>query len=162
MSYRIQLTVIAFLVMLIGATAQPSPARAGRWFYDITPPLGGQTFDVGPYNSEYGCKDWCGSAFFLHPAACHTHPSDYNCRNIGNGYAYPKGFPYPVPHDQEIPSNCCFRSNQPGMPQGYYFFLYTSAGGSAERCTHHVIKKARSIPNAELGNGCFFVGDTRE
>lgn len=156
--------VILALLALVWATMRPSPCRAG-WFYSITPPMGGQTFDVGPYNSEFGCKDWLGSALFLHPEECHEHPNDFNCRIIGNGFAYPVGFAFPVPAGAQIPSGTCFESSEPGMRQGRYFFLYTKSGGSAERWTRKNRKLARGMVAAgvaEIGTGKFFVGDTRE
>jgi hypothetical protein len=141
-------------------------AGTNDWFYRITPPNGAAAFDVGPYNSEYGCKDWLGSALYLHPDACHDHPSDHNCRIIGNGFAYPAGFPYPVPPDKQIPSGTCFESDQPGMREGYYFFSYSDRGPFAVAVGPFGSQKCDSElagwKQGRAGSGCFFVGDTRE
>jgi len=136
------------------------------WFYRITPPNGAAAFDVGPYNSEYGCKDWLGSALYLHGPHCHDHPTNRNCVPIGNGFAYPAGFPYPVPPDKQIPSGTCFESNAAGMRQGYYFFSYSDRSRSAAAIGPFAQEKCDRVLTAwkqgRAGTGCFYVGDTRE
>ena len=166
-----------FLAVLILLTIVTTPTQAGTndWFYRITPPNDGVAFDVGPYNSEYGCKDWLGSAIFLHGPHCYDHPTDQNCVPIGNGFAYPEGWPYPMPPSEQIPGGACFESNAPGMRPGYYFFLYSdgllfyndghlpfgaAVGPFGSRTCDRVL--AATQTQAVTGTGCFFVGDTRE
>ncbi len=151
-------------VLTLANSAHARKPGVDGWFFSITPPNGGQTFDVGPYNSLYGCRDWLGSALYLHPTTCHNHPNDYNCRIIGNGYAYPQGFPYPVPADEQIPSGDCFESNQPGLGQGNYYFFYSNIGGSVVggARSNRKCNKSRRNTLGETGSGCFFVGDTGE
>ncbi len=168
--------ILKFLSVSILLLVLTSPTQAGTddWFYRITPPNDGASFDVGPYNSEYGCKDWLGSAIFLHGPHCYDHPTDQNCVPIGNGFAYPAGFPYPVPPSEEIPGGACFESNAPGLRPGYYFFLYSE--GLLYSDSHPLFGAAlgpfgyracdRALASAQTqgvtGTGCFFVGDTRE
>src|ERR1700722_10021015 len=111
-SHRMRFVTVALLLTLLGATAQPS--QAGGWYFSITPPHG-QTFDVGPYASHWDCNDMCGSALYSHPFACHFTGLPHDCRIIGNGFAYPKGFPFPVAAGEEIPSNGCFWLNEPPL-----------------------------------------------
>jgi hypothetical protein len=154
--------------LLLTLITTPTHAGANDWFYRITPPNGGASFDVGPYNSEYGCKDWLGSAIFLHGPLCHDHPIDQNCVPIGNGFAYPTGFPYPVPSSEQIPSGACFESTAPGLHQGYYFFWYSDGhpligaaiGPFDYRACDRILAEAQT--KAVTGTGCFYVGDTRE
>jgi hypothetical protein len=159
---------VRFLAASIAMLFLTASTYAGTddWFYRITPPNGAAAFDVGPYNSEYGCKDWLGSALFLHPSSCHDHPSDHNCRVIGNGFAYPAGFPYPVPLEKQIPSGTCFESQAPGFPQGYYFFSYSDRPASAAAIGPFSLQKCNSVhagwTRGRAGSGCFFIGDTRE
>jgi hypothetical protein len=164
MSYRIRLVIVALLLALIGATAQP--LQAGGWYFSITPPHG-QTYDVGPYKTHWDCNDMCGSALYSHPFACHLTGLQKDCGIVGNGFAYPKGFVFPVPLDQEIPSNGCFHSNEPGQPRGKYFFFYTNTGGSIEKCANfnEFNDLAKQTPGDEVattrrncGGPCFTVG----
>src|SRR5713226_4240696 len=111
-----KIITLIFVMMLVTV-----PAHAGRWFFSMTPPHG-QTFNVGPYPSHADCNNMLGSAHFRHPFACHIDPSDFNCRIIGNGFAYPKSYPFPVPKDMVIPGGDCFESNEPGVPFGSGFF----------------------------------------
>ena len=144
------------------------PAYAGTndWFYRITPPNGAAAFDVGPYNSEFGCKDWLGSALFLHGPYCHDHPTDRNCVPIGNGFAYPAGFPYPVPREKQIPSGTCFESDAKGFRQGYYFFWYSDRSPFAAAVGPFDEPNCNSVlagwTQGRAGTGCFFIGNTRE
>jgi hypothetical protein len=141
-------------------------AGTNDWFYRITPPNGAAAFDVGPYNSEYGCKDWLGSALFLHGPHCHDDPNARNCAPIGNGFAYPAGFPYPMPRDQQIPSGSCFESSARGFPQGYYFFWYSNRSPFAAAIGPFGPQKCDSVlagwTQGRPGSGCFFIGNTRE
>jgi hypothetical protein len=163
-SYRMRFVNLALLLTLMGATAQPS--QAGGWYFSITPPHG-QTFDVGPYASHWDCNDMCGSALYSHPFACHFTGLPHDCRIIGNGFAYPKGFPFPVPAGEEIPSNGCFWSNEPPLRSGNYFFFYTNTTGSIEECSkfRKFNALAKDTPGDEIavtkrvcGGPCFTVG----
>ena len=162
---RGQLIVIAALLVMISATTHPLPAQGG-WFYTVTPPSAGPAFVVGSFNSEFGCKDWLGSAMYLHPQACHSHPTNYNCRIIGNGYAYPTHWPFPT---DNITSGTCFNNNNRTSTNRYWFFWYDANGGtkvggmsSGGRCEALRQKYLRSNRPGEAGSGCFFVGNTGE
>src|SRR5260370_9424692 len=101
---------------LIAVLTTTTHAGTNDWFYRITPPNDGASFDVGPYNSEYGCKDWLGSEIFLHGPHSYVHPTDQNCVPIGNGFSYPAGFPDPIPPSEENPGGACYEPNAPGLP----------------------------------------------
>ncbi len=154
------------LLLLLGA----SVADAG-YFFSITPPNGGPSFPVGPYKSYGAAADTLGSALYSHPFACHLHWSPYNCRTIGNGFAYPEDFPYPVPPDQQIPINAVYEDNSQlnNLKIGWYFFFYTATGGSVEKCSSlkEFQELAREVPGDEIpdyrdmrcpGAPCFSVG----
>jgi hypothetical protein len=154
------------LLLLIGA----SVAHAG-WFFTITPPNGGPSFLVGPYKNYSQAADTLGSALFSHPFACHLHWSVHNCRITGNGFAYPKDFPYPVPPDLVIPGATLVEDNTRSydLPKGWYFLFYTATGGSVEKCSSlkRFRKLAREVPGDEIpryvnmrcpGAPCFSVG----
>jgi len=166
MGYRIRLLVIVALLAMIAFTARPFPpavafAQPG-WFFSITPPSGPE-FLVGPYSDHWDCNDMLGSALYSHPFACHTDPSNFNCRITGNGFAYPKDFPYPVPANEIIPSLGCFKSKttRTYVKPGWYFLFYTPAGGSLERCGEYRAFKllAKTVPGDDIGfyknRGCF-------
>ena len=154
---------VSILVLLLPVSTS---AGANDWFYRITPPGGAAAFDVGPYNSEYGCKDWLGSALFLHGPHCHDDPTDKHCVPIGNGFAYPAGFPYPVPPEKQIPSGTCFESDAPGMRQGYYFFSYSDrppAGTAIGPFDEQTCNSVLAVwTQGRPGTGCFYVGNTYE
>ena len=161
-----QVPTIAVLLLLVSA----SIAHAG-WFFMITPPNGGPSFPVGPYKDDAACADTLGSAIYSHPYACHLHPSAKNCRITGDGFAYPKGFPYPVSADEQIPGGACFEeeSESYNLPRGWYFLFYTATDGSIEKCSklNEFKKLARVVPGDEIpdysdmrcpGAPCFSVG----
>jgi hypothetical protein len=144
------------------------------WYFSVKPPNGGPALKVGPY-SQLACGDMLGSALYAHPFACHfTGPNPpENCRNIGNGFAYPKGWPYPVPvgSDQQLPSSACFEAPLDGNPDyyGWYFFFYTRTGGSVQECNELPKYRALTltVPGDEIpkysnaqcpGAPCFSVG----
>ena len=162
MQKRIVCTVI-FLALI-----KTTIAHAG-WFYMITPPNGGPSFPVGPYKNLSNCRDMLGSALFAHPFACHLGKPQ--CQNIGNGFAYPKDFAYPVSADDQIPSNDCFQDNTGSLGQrrGWYFLFYTATGGSIEKCSSYkyFADLATKVPGDEVANysdmrcpgaPCFSVG----
>jgi hypothetical protein len=154
------------LLLLLGASA----ADAG-WYFTINPPNGGLPFLVGPYNNYSDAADTLGSALFASPWACHLQWSKYNCRIIGNGFAYPGDFPYPVPGDEVIPSPNLTRASKGSysLAKGWYFLFYTAIGGSIEKCSELKAFKvlARNVPGDEIprysdmqcpGAPCFSVG----
>jgi hypothetical protein len=156
---------VALLVGMIGAMGHPSPAQ-GSWYYTVTPPSAGPSFVVGYYNSELGCKDWLGSAIYLHPKVCHNHPTGYNCRVIGNGYAYPNHWPFPA---ADITSGTCFNSGTHTSKNRYWFYWYdsnggTKAGGTSDGGHCEAVRQQylRSNRPGEAGSGCFFIGNTGE
>lgn len=144
------------------------------WYWTATPPASGaQPIYIGPYPNLWDCRDMLGSALYAHPFACHLDgpnpPS--NCRIIGNGFAYPKGYPYPVPSDMMIPSADCVESDDPSLKlkAGWYFLYYTVSGGGVATCNEYKKYKemAEITPGMELGHyynmqcpgaPCFSVG----
>lgn len=164
-SIKWKLVVIVALLGMIGATIQPLPAECS-WFYTVTPPLGGPPFVVGYYDSDRGCADWLGSAMYLHPSACHNHPTSHNCRIIGDGYAYPKGWPFPT---DDITSGACVSSGHSTSTNRYWFYWYNSIGGStvggtrdASQCEALRRQYLSSNRPGDAGTTCFFVGSTGE
>ena len=158
-------TITAVVLILVINT---SIAHAG-WFFTITPPNGGPSFPVGPYSNLSYCRDMLGSALYAHPFACHLGRPE--CQNIGNGFAYPKDFPYPVSADRQIPSDDCFEENSrvSNLRRGWYFLFYTATGGSVEKCSsyHKFQRLTEEIPGDEIANysdmrcpgaPCFSVG----
>lgn len=149
--------LVASALLLLAACATISSLRGNKgWYWTATSPNGGEPAVIGPYNSEYGCKDWLGSALFLHGPLCHDHPNDANCAPIGNGYAYVVGTPYPAP--RQIPSATCFQcAGNCKVPSGYKGLVYP-ASGSVQVVGCGKFKKSTEMK----GSGCFFVGDTGE
>ena len=160
-------SILAVTLLLL---FRASAVHAGYFFY-IDPPNGGPSIPVGPYKSYGDCADTLGSALYSHPFACHLHWSPNNCRIIGNGFAYPSDFPYPVPPDLLIPVNEVFNQKKGpnDLKKGWYFLFYTATGGSIEKCSQ--LKKfeelASQIPGDEVpayrnmncpGAPCFSVG----
>jgi hypothetical protein len=96
-----------------------------------------------------------GSAIFAHPWACHTDPSGFNCRNIGNGFAYPKSYPYPLTPDLYLTGPDCVKSADPSLrlKKSWYFLYYTIDGGGVEACKEYKTYKevAKITPGMELG-----------
>jgi hypothetical protein len=159
---------IATVLLLLLFNASVANAR---WFFTITPPNGGASFPVGPYKTVSQCLDTLGSAAFSHPFACHLQWSKQNCRIIGNGFAYPEDYPYPVPPDEVMTSVGCYEDNSGSyeLRRGWYFFFYTAIGGSVEKCSQlkGAEELAREVPGDELGHyrnmgcpgaPCFSVG----
>jgi hypothetical protein len=120
----------------------PAPVKEA-WYFPVVPPPGdGAVFYVGPYKTLGGCRDMYGSAIYSHPFACHftgPHPPS-NCRNIGNGFAYPKDYPYPVPPNDAIVGlyegcDCMKRARTKDDPKtGWYFLFYGPNGSIAAKC----------------------------
>jgi hypothetical protein len=128
------------------------------WFWTATPPASGASpIYIGPYETLLGCRDMLGSAWYSHPFACHlTGPNPpSNCRVTGNGFAYPKDYPHPVPSDMYIPSLDCVKSSDPTLrlKLGWYFLYYTVNGGGVASCKEYKQYKELSkiTPGMELG-----------
>ena len=131
------------------------------WFYTVTPPDGSLLLIVGPYNSEFGCKDWLGSALYLHGPLCHNHPSADHCKPIGAGYAAPG-----------VASGTCYAERDVDVPAGGYgFFWYPFQGGGQiigghwgpAKCGRMRRKYVAANGDAGIaGSGCFFSGQTFE
>ncbi len=151
------LTVAVALASCARATSPAavlSPVPTG-WYFSVKPPRGGPAIKVGPY-TQLACGDMLGSALYAHPFECHftgPYPPE-NCENIGNGFAYPKGWPYPVPvgSDEQLPSSACFEAPLHGNPgyYGWYFFFYTRTGGSVQECTE--LSKYRRLATTVQGD----------
>jgi len=125
-------------------------------YWTVTPRVAGAaTIYIGPYDDLAGCRDMLGSAIFAHPWACHTDPSGFNCRNIGNGFAYPKSYPYPLTPDLYLTGPDCVRSADPSLrlKKSWYFLYYTIDGGGVEACKEYKTYKevAKITPGMELG-----------
>lgn len=128
------------------------------WYWTATPPASGaQPIYVGPYPNLWDCRDMLGSALYSHPFACHiTGPNPpSNCRITGNGFAYPKDYPFPVPSDMMIASADCVASDDPALrlKAGWYFLYYTVNGGGVASCKEYKEYKelATITPGMELG-----------
>jgi hypothetical protein len=107
------------------------------WFFIVTPPSGyGPQFAVGPYANHADCDDTLGSALYHHPFECHLTGNPNDCIILGNGFAYPAGYPFPVPPDLQIVNaqGCVQVSGSPRYRQGWYFLFYTPGGSGLEHC----------------------------
>lgn len=117
---------------------------AGQWGFTVAPPFGGASFDVGDWGSLAECRDMKGSFENAHPFACHTRPSNFNCRVTGNGQAYPRDVVYPRP--QGYPAVVISDCIQARTPMGGWHFLeyhsLPTPGGSAPRCSEFAKFKA--------------------
>lgn len=143
---------------LDGDDSLAPPIPAGGWYFDVIPPSGGAKIPVGPYRSYYDACDTFGSALFYHPFACHLYPSKFNCRALGNGFAFPHDIPFPVPANEPDAVMVTTGPYQdPGSPnalkRGWYFLFFTTTGGSIEKCSGLATaeKLVRTVPGDEIG-----------
>jgi hypothetical protein len=136
--------------------ANKTGAVKKAWYFPVVPPPGdGPVFYVGPYATLAGCRDMYGSAIYSHPWACHiTGPNPpSNCRNIGNGFAYPKGYPYPVPPSEAIVGvynggDCAKLTRSKDDPQPDWYFLFYGPNASfVVKCRDYNADKKLSAYN---------------
>jgi hypothetical protein len=139
-----------------GSLAPSIPA--GGWYFDVIPPNGGAKIPVGPYTSYYDACDTFGSALFYHPFACHLYPSKFNCRALGNGFAFPHDIPFPVPAnepDAVMVTTGPYRdpASPNALKRGWYFLFFTTTGGSIEKCSDlaRARELVRTVPGDEIG-----------
>jgi len=134
------------------------------WYFTVSPPAGdGPMFNVGPWpNTVLGhaqCNDTLGSALQSHPFACHqTGPNPpANCRNLGNGFAYPANYPYPPTVPIVSNQGCVLlpRNKATDLPQGLYALVYTPNGSYAAKKGdgryEAAEKRAKSDPRWAVG-----------
>ena len=137
------------------------------WFFMVISPYGGQVVNIGPYNSELGCNDWQGSACYEFSPGCP------DCHHIGNGFAYPKGWPYPPDEPPGsgagsliTPCGSCYTSQhfpvdsvtlRASADWHSYGLVYPAAGG-VELLGCGKYKQSTEVK----GSRCFFIGDTGE
>ena len=150
---QLLIAVVGLLFALVG------PAIAGEYYFNVIAP-NGTVIPVGPYPNYSVAADTFGSALYSHPWACHLGlgPTKITCRNIGNGYAFPRYMPYPVPRNEpdylmlaEAPYN---EKNSPyKLKRGWYFLFFSTTGGSIEKCSD--LSKARelvrTVPGDDIG-----------
>ena len=148
--------LIAVVGLLFGLAG---PAIAGNFYFNVIAP-NGSVIPVGPYPNYSVASDTFGSALYSHPWACHLGlgPTKITCRNIGNGFAFPRYMPYPVPINEpdyvmlfESPYK---ENNSPyKLKAGWYFLFFTTTGGSIEKCSD--LRKAqelvRTVPGDDIG-----------
>jgi hypothetical protein len=174
---------IMFLLFATVASAQddnprpryPSPQQPTTgWYWGVQSPSDGPESPstgpelwVGPYSSDADCADMYGSAIYAHPFLCHiTGPNPpSNCEIIGNGFAYPESYRYPVPADEVIAGNLncqemTIANNPYTVADGWYFLYYPLSGAqligstSLERCTELYARYASlalTTPGAQIG-----------
>ena len=98
-------------------------------------------FQVGPYWTQRNCQDTFGSAIFNHPIACHLTGKAADCINLGNGFAYPKGYIYPpVPSLTPADDQGCKHLPVEGVnwhAQGLYFIYYKAGGSGIAACSQY-------------------------
>lgn len=149
---------IALMATFLAAPTVAGEKRRQHWYWTVTPAATqAQVIYIGPYNTLAGCRDMLGSAIFSHPWGCHLgwQPASATCRNIGNGFAYPANYPYPIPTDMQITGQDCVQNDNPGLRlrSGWYFLYYTIMGGGVAACREH--KKFEALaeitPGMELG-----------
>lgn len=166
--------VFAFILCVCSAcsTSTPAPVTAnGNWYFEVISPNGGAIANIGPYNDILGCNDWQGSACYLHPNTCQDDPTTFNCRIIGDGFAYPKGWAYPPTGKPGTglgslitPCGACYTpKNAPtgsktlSVNTGQYGLVYPSTGGvKLETCGNY--DKAAQMK----GSRCFYVGQNAD
>jgi hypothetical protein len=129
----------------------PLPVHVRKGWYDrLTPKQGGPSCLVGPWFTLSAARDWLGSAHYAHSFACHNTGAPADCAPIfGNGYAYPKNYPYKnrgnarVPAQFQIPANDAELLPVKGNPRlyGQDIRLFYGADGS---CT--VVLKGQKPP----------------
>jgi hypothetical protein len=147
------IAVVGLLFALTGS------AIAGDWYFKVIAP-NGTAIPVGPYPNRSEAADTFGSALFAHPWACHLGlgPTSITCRNIGNGFAFPKYMPYPVPANEPdaamLPTGPYAENNSPyKLKGGWYFLFFTITGGSIEKCSDlpEARELVRTVPGDEIG-----------
>jgi hypothetical protein len=150
---QLLIAVVGLLCVLAG------PARAGQFYFNVIAP-NGAVIPVGPYPNYSEASDTFGSALYAHPWACHLGegPTKITCRNIGNGFAFPRYMPYPVPTSEpdyamlgEAPYN--EKKSPYKLNPGWYFLFFTTTGGSIEKCSdlHKAKELVRTVPGDEIG-----------
>ena len=132
--WRTVIILLAVLAMILfwrhEAHAQDAPDGMG-YYIEIQPVANGPTAYIGPWKSLAAARDVDGSMLYSHPFACHItgpHPPS-NCRNTGNGIAYPAGQPYLPAH--QIPSSDAVllpTATTPGQAPGWYRLYYANDG----------------------------------
>lgn len=144
-----------------GSASVQQKSKEG-WYFPVVPPSGdGTIFYVGPYHTIAGCQDMYGSAIYYHPFACHLtgpHPPS-NCRILGNGFAYPRDYPYPVPSNDVIVGvadggGCVKRTIAADDPkQGWYFLFYTHNSSTLVKCKDYKADSKLSAynPSEQVG-----------
>lgn len=152
--------VIQFLIAVVGLLfTLAQPVIAAEFYFNVITPSG-TVIPVGPYPNYSEASDMFGSALFSHPWACHLGlgPTKITCRNIGNGFAFPRYMPYPVPPDEPdysmLDESPYDQKNSPyKLRAGWYFLFFTTTGGSIEKCSD--LSKARqlvrTVPGDEIG-----------
>jgi hypothetical protein len=158
--YMNKLLILLALFLASCSTAKPvvfPETPGGGWYWSITPP-NGPTFNVGPYPSDSECADMLGSAIFSHPWACHLGegPTNVTCRITGNGFMYPKSYPYPVPASEPIKYQNCFKAYAKpahGQAAGWYFLFYSTTKGAVVQCSKwkEDQKLANTVPGDQIG-----------
>lgn len=155
------------------------------WYWGVQyPPVTGSVLWVGPYPNDADCADMYGSAIYAHPWACHLDCTTAgscaeNCKIVGNGFAYPKAWPYPVPPADLIAGtlNCTLYKDitpRPTPAAGWYFLWYSSTGPHLEgspdlaTCRADYTARSKSLTSGEYigyysdsacpGAPCFSVG----
>ena len=150
---------------------QPTPQQPTTgWYWGVQSPSNGPESPntgpelwVGPYSSDSDCADMYGSAIYAHPWECHLTGQD--CGIIGNGFAYPESYPYPVPADEVIAGNLncqemTIANNPYTVADGWYFLYYPLSGAqligstSLKTCTElyaQYASLALTTPGAQIG-----------
>ncbi|MBE3604119.1 hypothetical protein IMX07_10840 [bacterium] len=118
-----------------GASAAPLTTLAPeRWYWGAYSPDRTKEIWVGPYGSLANCRDMLGSATYAHPFACHVDgpnpPS--NCRIIGNGFAYPAHWGFPVPADRMMVSYDCVKLPRAGANARRWGWYFLSGANSSD------------------------------
>jgi hypothetical protein len=144
---------LAAALFALMVTASAFAGVSGGWYYTVESPYGGTPLVVGPYDSQATCRDWLGSALFMHPSACHTDPNPYNCRIIGVGYEG-KG---------QASNDCTY------VGDGWGFFWYPPTGGGKiveQKTLAKCQAKYQEYQSGRFGSGamspqCVHIGNQR-
>lgn len=148
------------LVLTLLLLAAPASAGSG-WYWQVKS-MQGADFYVGPWPSVHYCLDMWGSALYAHPFACHnTGPVGHNCDNIGNGFMFPQGYPYPIwPNASADPmypnfQRGCVQMDKAvlDLPKGWYFFFWQNGVGSVHpKSTYpYYLNLSKTVPGNSVG-----------
>jgi hypothetical protein len=142
MSKRRKLLALMAGATVFGTVAFGAVKPKMMWYYHLTVKPRAKPCLVGPFRTRAAASDNLGSALYSHPISCHiTGPIGHNCDNIGNGYGYLAGTPFPP--TWQIPDSAPVQ--MPFVHTGLYGKFVRFYFGDDGSCT--VVPKGTNPPN---------------